>query len=124
MNQYFPHEKLDVYAKSLTFVQLAMGQLESWPATASVRDQLDRATESLLSNLVKAVQWRRSSQGIYFLECSLGSVLECAACLDVAFIKGLLAESELHGGKRLLQAIAQMEVGFRIWITASSLILR
>jgi len=113
MSQYFPHEKLDVYATSLSFVQLAMGQLESWPASASVRDQLDRATESMLTNLVKAVQRRHSSQGVYFLKCSLGSVLECAACFDVASVKGLLAESELHGGKKLLQAIARMEVGMR-----------
>jgi hypothetical protein len=113
MSQYFPHEKLDVYARSLTFVQLAAAQIESWPPTASVRDQLDRASESLITNLVKAVRLRRSSQGMYSLECSLGSVLECAACFDVAFVKNLLDGPLLHDGKTLLQAIAQMEVGLR-----------
>lgn len=119
MSQYFPHEKLDVYSKSLIFVQLAAGQIESWPATASVRDQLDRASESLITNLVKAVRLRRSSQGAYSLECSLGSVLECAACFDVAFVKNLLDGHLLRDGKTLLQAIAQMEVGLRrSWCTA------
>jgi four helix bundle protein len=113
MNRYFPHEKLDVYAKSLAFVQLAAPQIDAWPATASVRDQLDRASESLITNLVNAVRLPRSLQGIYSLECSLGSVLECAACLDVAFVKRLLEESQLRGEKHILQAIAQMEVGLR-----------
>jgi four helix bundle protein len=113
MNQYFPHEKLDVYTRALTFVQLAVPLIDAWPSTVSVRDQLDRASESLITNLVKAVRLRHTSDGIYCLECSLGSVLECAACLDVARVSRLIDPSQLDAGKQLLQAVARMEVGLR-----------
>jgi four helix bundle protein len=111
--QYFRHEKLDVYAKALAFAQLSVSWFEHWPATVSVRDQLDRASESLVTNLVKAVSSNQTDQGIYCLECSLGSVLECSACLDVARIKGVLSEAQVHAGKQSLKSIAQMEMGLR-----------
>ena len=82
-NQYFPHEQLDVYPQSLAFVRKAASLVDQWPASASVRDQLDRAGESHITNLARAVQATRTAKGIYYVECSLGSVLECAACLDV-----------------------------------------
>ncbi len=88
-NQYFPHEKLDVYSKCLAFSRKTSSLIDHWPTTAAVRDQLDRASESHITNLVRAVQNHGTPKGIYFLECSLGSVLECAACLDVGAVKHL-----------------------------------
>jgi four helix bundle protein len=121
MNQFFPHEKLDVYAKALSFAALAMPAVDSWPASVSVRDQLDRAIESLVTDLVKAAHLQRTNQGVYFLECSLGSVLECAACFDVATLRNLVDEVQLQAAKRSLQTVARMEVGLRnSWITAMS----
>jgi four helix bundle protein len=118
-NQYFPHEKLDVYSKCLAFARQVASMLDHWPASASVRDQLDRASESHITNLVRAVQAHGSGKGIYFLECSLGSVLECAACLDVGAVKHLLNDAEMHSGKEQLQTIARMEVGLRrSWLPA------
>lgn len=120
-NQYFPHEKLDVYSKCLAFARQVASMIDHWPASASVRDQLDRASESHITNLVRAVQAHGSGKGIYFLECSLGSVLECAACLDVGAVKHLLNDADLHSGKEQLQTIARMEVGLRrSWIDPGS----
>ena len=112
-DQYFPHEKLDVYPRSLAFVRKAASLVDQWPASASVRDQLDRAGESHITNLARAVQANRTAKGIYYLECSLGSVLECAACLDIGVVKHLLGAAEMHSGKEQLQVIARMEVGLR-----------
>jgi four helix bundle protein len=112
-NQYFPHEKLDVYSQCLVFAHQAAALVDLWPASASVRDQLDRASESHITNLARAVQAHGTAKGIYFLECSLGSVLECAACLDVGAVKHLLKDAEMRSGKEQLQSIARMEVGLR-----------
>lgn len=112
-NQYFRHEKLDIYPQSLAFVRRSAALVDQWPATASVRDHLDRAGESLLTNLVKAVQANGTAKGVYHLECSLGSVLECAACLDIGVVKHLLGDTEMRSGKEQLQVIARMEVGLR-----------
>jgi len=119
IDQYFPHEKLDVYHKSLAFVREAASLVDQWPANASVRDHLDRAGESHITNLARAVQANRTSKGIYYLECSLGSVLECAACLDIGIVKHLLDDAEMRSGKEQLQVIANMEVGLRrSWLPA------
>ena len=118
-NQYFPHEKLDVYSQCLAFTRKAAALVDHWPASVSVRDQLDRASESHITNLAKAVLAHGTAKGIYCLECSLGSVLECAACLDVGAVKHLVGDSEMHSGKENLQTIARMEVGLRrSWLPA------
>lgn len=117
--QYFPHEKLDVYRKCLAFARNAASLVDTWPASVSVRDQLDRAVESQITNLARAVQVRGTAKGIYLLECSLGSVLECAACLDVAVLKHLIGDADMRLGKEELRAIARMEVGLRrSWLPA------
>lgn len=111
VNQFFPHEKLDVYPRALAFAELAIAMVDSWRSTVAVRGQLDRALESIVTNIVRGAQYQRTDQGVYFLECSLGSVLECAACLDVAVLRGLIDTAQLKNGKQLLQELARMEVG-------------
>jgi len=69
--------------------------------------------ESIVTNLAKAAALRATEGGIYLLECSLGSVLECAACLDVAFRRHIAERSSCREAKLLLQQIARMEVGLR-----------
>jgi len=113
MQHVLPHEHLKVYEKALAFVRIMTPLNDMWPPYHSVRDQMDRACESLVVNLVKAAYHQRTSQGIYHLECSVGSVLECAACLDVVSIKGLLDNVERDKTKRALLEIARMEIGLR-----------
>ncbi len=119
MNQSLPHEKLDVYAQALAFAELAIPMIDSWPARVSVRDHLGRAMESVLTNLVKAARLQRTDQGIYALECSLGSVLECAACCDVALTRELVDRQQCEQAKEALQHVARMEVGLRSAWSAS-----
>jgi four helix bundle protein len=113
MTQFFPHEKLQVYSHALTFAKMAATLIDSWPSVIAVCAQFDRATESIVTNLAKAARLRATEQGIYCLECSLGSVLECAACLDVAERRHLVALPAVHEAKQVLQSIARMEVGLR-----------
>ena len=102
MRNIMPHERLIVYEKALSFMRTMAPAVEMWPAIHSVRDQMDRACESLIVNLVKAAWKQRTSQGVYHLECSLGSALECAACLDVAYAKALLDNKAADSAKRAL----------------------
>ena len=82
MKQFFPHEKLDVYSHVLSFAKMAAALIDTWPPVMAVCDQLDRATESIVTNLAKAARVRATENGIYCLECSLGSVLpeESTSC--------------------------------------------
>ncbi|MBT3295968.1 MAG: four helix bundle protein [Verrucomicrobia bacterium] len=114
MSEHFlAHEQLHVYPKSVAFAEFAGGLIDTWPTRWAVRNQLDRAMESIITNLARSARYQRTDQGIYLLECSLGSVLECAACLDVAQCRKLMGDSEVVQGKGLLQEIARMEVGLR-----------
>jgi four helix bundle protein len=122
MTQQFRHEQLHVYTRAVEFAHVASNLIESWPSRFAVCQQFDRATESILVNLAKSVQHQRTAAGIYELECSLGSVLECAACLDIAVLRQLMAESEVDEPKQQLQEIARMEVGLRrSWLGDMSL---
>lgn len=113
MAQFFPHDKLEVYGVALRFAALADELLCKWSSSWAVRDQLERATESIVTNLAKAARLRATENGIYCIECSLGSVLECAACLDVAFLRHLVDSPQVQSAKEVLQTIARMEVGLR-----------
>jgi len=113
MAHYFPHEQLEVYGVSLRFAALADELLIAWSSSWAVHGQFDRAVESVVTNLVTAARHRATDAGVYSLECSLGSVLECAACLDVAARRRLIEVSRLHSAKDMLRQIARMEVGLR-----------
>jgi len=111
------HEKLQAYQKALEFANWWLPVVDGWNRSLAVPDQLSRAIESMLTNLAKANRNRESPLGVYDLECSLGSVYECAACLDVGCLRGTMAEPELRRGKKMLQPIARMEIKLRLsWI--------
>jgi four helix bundle protein len=113
MAHYFPHEQLDVYGVALRFAALADELLATWSSSWAVHDQFDRAVESIVTNLAKAARLRATDAGVYSIECSLGSVLECAACLDVASYRRLIDTTRMHSAKDVLRKIARMEVGLR-----------
>jgi len=113
MERYFPHEQLDVYGVALRFATFADGLLATWASSWAVYGQFDRAVESVVTNLAKAARLRATDAGVYSIECSLGSVLECAACLDVASFRGLVDAPKMQSTKELLRQIARMEVGLR-----------
>ena len=79
-----PHEKLHVYGKSLAFVATASALSTAWSKSHVVVDQLDRASESLILNLADGARLRSGAGKLKALDYSIGSGLECAACLDVA----------------------------------------
>jgi four helix bundle protein len=113
MARYFPHEQLEVYGVALRFAALADERIATWSSSWAVHGQFDRAVESIVTNLAKAARLRDTDAGVYGIECSLGSVLECAACLDVASCRRLIEVTRMHSAKEVLRKIARMEVGLR-----------
>lgn len=113
MERYFPHERLDVYRVALEFAARADQLLGTWTSLWAVHDQLARAVESVVVNLAKAARLRATGAGVYSLECSLGSALECGACLDVASCRGLIDAPAVHSAKEVLRKIVCMEVRLR-----------
>ena len=89
MNPLFDHDKLQVYEESLAFVAWLEPMMQKLPKTIAVRDQLDRASTSIVLNLAEGNGKFTLPDRCRFFDMARGSALECAAALDVLTAKGL-----------------------------------
>ena len=108
MEVYFDHEKLIVYQKAIEFNEWVSALLESKKFKAAVRDQLDRAANSIVLNLAGGNGKTSVKDRCRFFEIARGSALECAACLDVLSIKRIISDDEMHKSKMVLKSIVSM----------------
>ena len=75
---------------------------------ASLRDQLERASSSIALNVAEGTGRFARLEKAHFYLIARGSTMECAAVLDVALARGLVAEPAYHHGRGLLFRVAQM----------------
>ena len=111
MNTQFDHEKLEVYQASLASVTWLEPLLQKLPKAIAVRDQLDRASTSIVLNIAEGNGKYTSSDRCRFFDISRGSALECAAGLDVLVAKGQCSLTEAAPGKERLHGVVSMLVG-------------
>jgi four helix bundle protein len=111
MKIYFDHEKLDVYREAIDFCGWVGDFLAASPAKAAAKDQLDRASTSIPLNIAEGNGKFSAKDRARFLEVARGSALECAACLDVLFVRKLASEQQVAGQKEKLARIVQMLIG-------------
>lgn len=113
------HHKLRVYQHALSFVAEAEVLIEHWPKKHAITDHLPRAAESVAVNLAESVRSDLPKSKQTFLDYSLGSVFECAACLDIAVAKALLEAEPATVSKTGLAKICGELVGLRkSWSTS------
>lgn len=111
MQHQFDHEKLKVYQQSLRFVAEATSLLERIPKGVAVHNQLDRASTAIPLNIAEGTGKWTTPDRCRFYDIARGSALECAACLDVLVVKGLLSAEHIMEGKQELIGIVSMLVG-------------
>ena len=111
MKIYFDHEKLQAYQSSLQFVRWSEPVLEKLPKIAAVYSQLDRARPSIPLNIAEGNAKFTSADKCRYFDTAHGSAVECAAGLDLMFIKQVLTEAELDQGKTLLSEIVGLLIG-------------
>jgi four helix bundle protein len=111
MNYLFDHEKLEVYRASLAFVAWLEPILQKLPRAIAVRDQLDRASTSIVLNLAEGNGKFTSSDRCRFFDIARGSALECAAAMDVMGAKDRCELAVVSAGKERLRGIVSMLVG-------------
>jgi four helix bundle protein len=107
------HEKLHVYGKALAFVAATSAFSADWSKRHAVVDQLDRALDSLILNLAEGARFRSGPTKLRALDYALGSGFECAACLDIASVKGLVLKHQSAQQKESLSEIVRMLIGLR-----------
>lgn len=111
MKIYFDHEKLDVYQESIAFCGWVGDLRGTISAKTAAKDQLDRASTSIPLNIAEGNGKFSARDRARFFEMARGSVLECAACLDVLLARKLATEEQVVRGKERLSRIVQMLVG-------------
>ena len=100
-----------MYQKAITFVSWADAILEIIPKHLAVHSQLDRASTSIPLNIAEGNGKYTSADRCRFFDIARGSVLECAACLDVLTAKKRIAQGDADSGKLILIGIVSMLVG-------------
>jgi four helix bundle protein len=112
MQPTFNHEKLIVFQRSLAFYAKVESIVTEWDSRHAISDHLPRAAESMVENIAQA---SAASSGMKqkALDCSLGSTLECAACLHIAEAKEITDGSFTRRHKEMLAEIFRMLIGVR-----------
>jgi four helix bundle protein len=85
--------------------------LDGLPGSASVRNQLDRASTSVPLNIAEGNGKFTSPDRCRFFDNARGSALESAACLDVMVAKRFVSAAEIQSGKEMLVKIVSMLFG-------------
>jgi four helix bundle protein len=111
MNHFFDHEKLDVYQASLAFITPLEPLMLKLPKMVAVRDQLDRASTSIVPSLAEGNGKFTPPDRCRFFDIARGSALECAAPIDVLAAKGPCEPSLVVSGNEPLRGIVSMLVG-------------
>jgi four helix bundle protein len=107
----FDHEKLKAYQTALQFVAWAESLLERVPGKVAAKDQLDRASTSVVLNLAEGNGKRSHPDRCRFFDIARGSGVECAACLDVLVAKRRIGEEDVRVGKSILLEVVSMTAG-------------
>jgi len=111
MSAQFDHERLKVYQQALRFVAWVSPIIEDLSPKLSARDQLDRASTSIVLNLAEGNGKRSYPDRCRYFDTARGSGVECAACLDVLVRRGRLPEAVAAEGKTILLEIVAMTAG-------------
>jgi four helix bundle protein len=107
----FDHEKLRAYPEALKFAAWAEPIIERLSHKLAARDQLDRASTSIVLNIAEGNGKRSHPDRCRYFDISRGSALESAACLDVLVARKKLAETDIVEGKVILVGVVSLVAG-------------
>lgn len=100
-------ERLDVYRLALEFLDQAT-ELGRGRMTATLRDQLDRASSSIVLDIAEGAGRVSGRDKARFYAIARGSAMECGAILDVLAGRGSINRVDHTRGRQLLVRVVQM----------------
>src|SRR6185369_4390428 len=104
----FDHEKLRAYSEVLRFAAWVDPVIEGLVGRLAAKDQLDRASTSIVLNIAEGNGKRSTIDRCRYLDIARGPALECAACLDVLVVRKKLDHTTAETGKEILVGIVSM----------------
>ncbi len=114
-------EKLQVYRLALQFQTLATQLVprQRGVLLATLRDQLDRASVSIVLNIAEGAGRFSPPDKARFYSIARGSATECGAVLDLLLARHLVLESLHREARSLIVRIVQMLTRLRDRMTAT-----
>jgi four helix bundle protein len=103
----FDHEKLNVYGLAKRFDDLIAG-LGGLRGHRALRDQIDRASVSILACIAEGAGRRSPADKRRFYSMARGSATECAAHLDAMKHRRLIPDSLYSDGRAVLLSLVRM----------------
>jgi four helix bundle protein len=88
--------------------QVLAARIASGRSLGALRDQLDRASVSIVLNVAEGAGRRTLADKARFFTIARGSATECAAILDLLLARGLVAPADHRHGRALLIRVIQM----------------
>ena len=105
----FSHERLEVYHRSLEFIDLLIPILKHIPrGNREIVDQLRRASISLVLNIAEGAGKSTPDDKKRFYSIARGSVLECAAIFDLLYRWQIVNQDTFVKCQAKLHQIASM----------------
>lgn len=102
------HERMDVYKIALELYGAAMTCVPRKGAR-TLRDQLERASSSVVLNIAEGAGRTSSTDKKHFYEIAKGSATECAAILDVLRLTGKTSpQAHAHARALVIRAVQML----------------
>jgi four helix bundle protein len=103
----FEYERFDVYRVALEFQSL-LPRLVARRGHAALRDQVNRASASILLNTAEGCGRTSRGEKASFYAIARGSAMECAAALDILLTRGVISLALHRQARGLLIRVTQM----------------
>jgi len=105
----FDHEKLEVYKVATEYADAAdQIAMILKPGNAHIRDQLRRASDSIVNNVAEGAGEFQPAEKARFYRIALRSATESAATLHTCLRRQLGDESEIEDARALLKRVVEM----------------
>ena len=104
---YFQCERLDVYRIAVKFHR-SLVPLRQVRGAADLRDQLMRASESVVLNIAEGAGRFSADDKRRFYRIACGSAMECTGALELLHNRGIFSDAGYQARRDLLIRIVQM----------------
>ncbi len=112
----FSYQNLRVYEDMIRTISLAEEIVSGWDSVHAISDHFSRASEGSLVCLAEACRTRQTSDRIEAGGYSMGSILECAGCFDIAVCKSLCSQDNSNEVKQAFASVfRQLHALRRSW---------
>jgi four helix bundle protein len=109
----FSFQKLRVYNDLTHFIAFSEGHVSMWDKAHAIVDHFYRASEGSVVCLAEACRNHKLGAKQQAVDYSAGSILECAACVDIAQAKNLCQSSVGNAMKQRLDIIFRQLIALR-----------